>query len=103
MKLREARKLFDKLRVESWRIVLTFHVLHDHPERGFTADTLVSLVQGTGRLADNKMPSAIDDSFLWLCKDHADRACELVVKFSPLDETPGELVLVISAFREVLR
>lgn len=102
MKLRDAKTLFDKLRRDAWRVVPTFHVLHDHPERKFSADVIVALVQGRGRLADNKkMPSASADSFMWFCKDEADRPCELVVKFEPLNGNPNEIVLVISAYREV--
>lgn len=102
MKLRDAKILFDKLRRDTWRVVPTFHVLHDHPERKFTADVIVALVQGSGRLADNdKMPSAATDSYMWFCKDEAHRACELVVKFEPLNGNTNEMILVISAYREV--
>ena len=100
MKLRDAKNLFDTLRKEAGRIVVTGHVLHDHPERGFTRDVVLALVMGRGRLVDNKMPSAAVDSFMWHCKDEAERPCELVVKFEALNGNPNELVLVISAYRE---
>jgi hypothetical protein len=101
MKLRDAKILLDRLRRDRWRIVPTFHALRDHPEREFTADVVVALLQGSGRLADNKMPSAVADSFMWLCKDESERACELVVKFESLNENPEELILVISAYRKI--
>lgn len=101
MKLRDAKILFDRLRKDTWRIVPTLHVLHDHSERKFTADVIVALLQGRGRLGDNKMPSAVTASFIWFCKDEADRPCELVVKFESLNGNPNELFLVISAYREV--
>ncbi len=100
MKLRDAKILFDKLRADAGRIFLTGHILRDHPERGFTRDVVLALVMGRGRLVDNKMPSAVAESFMWLCKDAADRPCELVVKFEALQGKPNELVLVISAYRE---
>jgi hypothetical protein len=101
LKLRDAKILFDKLRRDAWRIVQTFHVLHDHSARKFTGDVIIALLQGRGHLADNKRLSAASDSFMWFCKDEADRPCELVVKFEPLNGNPSELVLVISAYREV--
>ena len=101
VRLRDAKLIFDKIRQDRWRIIPTFHVLHDHPGRKFTADVLVALIQGKGRLADNKMPSAVVESFMWFCKDEAERPCELVIKFEPMDGNPNELILVVSAFREV--
>lgn len=47
------------------------------------------------------MPSAIAGSFMWRCKDAAARPCEMVVKLESLDGYPNELVVVISAYREV--
>ena len=76
-------------------------MLRDHPERKFTADTIIALIQGSGRLADNKMPSAVPKSFMWFCKDEAEEACELVVKFESLDAKHNEIILVISAYRKV--
>lgn len=103
MKLRDAKILLDRLRRDRWRIVPTFHVLRDHPEREFTADVVIALLQGKGRLVDNKMPSAVADSFLWFCKDEAEQACELVVKFETLNGNPEELILVISAYRKIMK
>ena len=103
MKLRDAKNLFDQLRKDAWRIVPTFHVMHDHLERKFTAGVVIGLIQGSGRLADNKMPSAAAGSFMWVCRDESDVLCELIVKFEPLDGNPNELILVISAYREVKR
>ena len=101
MKLGNAKTLFDTLRCDVWRIIPTVHVLFDHPERKFTADLIIGLIQGRGRLVDNKMPAAVSNSFMWLCKDEADRPCELVIKFEPLDMSPNEMLLVISAYRKV--
>lgn len=101
VQLRDAKILFDRLRRDTGRIVLTFHVLHDHPRRKFTGDMIIALLQGSGHLVNNKMPSAQADSFMWFCKDEAERPCELVVKFEPLKGNPNELLLVISAYREV--
>jgi len=101
VRLRDAKTLFNKLRQDADRIFLTGHVLRDHPERGFTRDAVLALVMGSGRLIDNKMPSAAMDSFMWLCKDEAERPCELVVKLEALNGNPNEMVLVISAYREV--
>ena len=103
MKLRDAKILFDRLILDAWRIaVRKKHVFGDHPERLFTLVEIRALVQGSGRLLDNnKMPSAQPGSFIWACKDNEDRRCELVVLFEPLDGNPNEMVLVISAYREV--
>ena len=64
-------------------------------------DIIIALMQGGGRLGDNKMPSAVPESFMWSCKDESERSCELVVKFESIEGNPNELILVISAFREV--
>ena len=101
MKLRDAKILFNTLRRDTGRIVVTAHSLFDHPARKFTTDVIIALLQGGGRLMDNKMPSAVPGSFIWFCKDQAERGCEVVVKFEALNGSPDELVLVISAFREV--
>lgn len=85
MRLRDAKILFENLRRDVWRIIPTLHVLFDHQERKFTADVIIALIQGRGRLVDNKMPSAVGNS----------------LKFEPLDSTPYEVVLVISAYRKV--
>ena len=101
LRLRDAKTLFDTLRRDVWRVIPTFHVLFDHPERKFTADVIIALIQGRGRLVGNIMPAAVSNSFMWLCKDEADRPCELVIKFEPLDRSPNEMLLVISAYRKV--
>ena len=101
MRLRVAKAVFDRLRKDPGRIVPLVHAYRDHPERRFTAVEIVALVQGRGVLKDNKMPTAQPESFLWMCKDVADRRCELVVRFEALDSRPNELVLVVSAWRAV--
>ena len=53
---------------------------------------------GAGHLVDNKYPSAVSGSFLWLCKDKANRPVEVAVVFD--DETGAIVAVAISAYRE---
>jgi len=52
-----------------------------------------------GLLVDNKYPSAASGSFVWLCKDTADRPVEVAVVFD--DETGAIVAVAISAYREI--
>jgi hypothetical protein len=38
---------------------------------------------------------------MWVCKDAAQRQCEIVVKFVAKDGKPDELIIAISAFRRL--
>jgi hypothetical protein len=100
LKLRDAKILFDRVRKNAANIFPRDHIFRDHPERLFTPDEIRSLVQSAGRLTDNnKMPTAQGGSFLWLCKDEADRRCELAIRFEMV--APNEIIVVVHAFREV--
>lgn len=99
MTLTEAKVLFDKLRKDKANIIPRDHIFRDHPERGFTPVEVRDLIQGSGRLIDNKMPKALPGSFMWVCKDMADRRCELVILFETV--APGKVIIVASAYREV--
>ncbi len=63
MKLSDARILFDRLKKER-KVVVKPHAVMAHPERNFSYVEVKNLVFGKGFLADNKFPSAIQDSFL---------------------------------------
>jgi hypothetical protein len=98
LNLSVARQLFDTLR-SSGRIRIKPHTHRDHPERKFTVFEVYSLVVGKGHLKLNHVGNPAPDSFVWQCKDDLDRNCELAVVFDT-DES-GDLIVVISAFREV--
>ena len=100
MGLTEARRRFDKTRGTA-RVLVSDHAWRDHPERGFTVPEIVSLIRhAPGQLRDNQAPSAQAGSFLFRCKDKADRPCELIVKFET-DMKTGEVIVVVSAYRRV--
>ena len=95
MKLTEARKLFSELRKQR-KIHLTHHVIHDHPERGFSRAELHYLVSETnGKLSHNtKFPTSVKDSFFYECKDSTGRNVEIAVVLE-------NNIIVIHAFRRV--
>ena len=98
LNLNVARQLFDTLR-SSGRIRVKPHAHKGHPERNFTVFEVYSLVVGKGHLKLNHVGNPAPNSYVWHCKDNLDRNCELAVVFDT-DEV-GNLIVVISAFREV--
>ena len=99
MKLTEARALFNTCQEQgSTAFVIRRHCWADHLERQFSRIEILHLLLGAGHLVDNKYPSAALGSFLWFCKDKANRPVEVAVVF---DDEPGAIVAVaISAYRE---
>ena len=93
LKLSEARVVFDELRKDK-KIIVRRHAHKDYPDRQFTENEIKYLVAGQGHLIDNNFPSAIEDSFLFVCKDLKERRVELAVLLE-------DNVIVVSAFRRV--
>jgi hypothetical protein len=98
MKLKEARELFHVLRTQN-AIEVRRHAWRDHPERGFSPLELIRLVQGKGALHDNRYPSALPNSFLWLCRDDEGRKTEVAILFERNER--GQFILVVHAYRDV--
>lgn|GEM_PF-2806745 len=95
MNLKEARRLFFKLRSENRIDVCEDHVIGGHPERGYSMDEVVSLVKGSGRLQDTTERRFVGDRFYWRTKDLQENAVRLVVEFD--EDNAGQVILVISA------
>ncbi len=95
MKLKEARKLFNELRIQG-KIVLTDHVINDHKERLFTIVEIYQLIQHTkGKLSDNnRFPTSTKGSFLYECKDNLNMDVQAAVVLK-------DNVIVIHIFRKV--
>lgn len=95
MKLTEARSIFAELRNKEENIVVYPHAYLAHPEREFTQAELVTLVMlARGILALNEYPTAVEGSFLFICRDEKKRNVEIAVLFE-------EKILVIHAFRRI--
>jgi hypothetical protein len=97
LKLSDARLLFDRLKKEK-KIAVRPHAVSGHPERDFSYIEIKNLILGNGLLADNKFPSAIQNSFLWLCRDKFGKNVELVVI---LKQENDEIIIVVSAWRAI--
>ncbi len=98
MKLSEARRLFARLR-DLDAIEIRRHAWKDHPERGFSPLELVRLIKARGNLQDNKYPTAVTGSFLWICRDDDGRKTEMAIVFERNES--GEMIMVIHAYRKV--
>ncbi len=98
--LTSARTLFKRLRGESAAVIVRRHAYADHPERLFTRQELLSLVQsGRGELYENNVAtSAKFGSFLFRVSDDEERECEIALF---LDEQGSWKIVVIHAFRRV--
>ncbi len=99
MKLKDARALLKEMRGEVERISIRPHAWKDHPKRKFSPLELVRLLQGKGGLHDNKYPTAVKGSFLWVCKDEEGRKAELAIIFET--DKSGDLIVIIHAYREI--
>ena len=96
MKLTEARVVFAKLRTQESCITVYPHAHLAHPERQFTQAELVSLVMlARGILTLNEYPTAVEGSFLFICRDEKKRNVEIAVLLE------GK-ILVIHAFRRII-
>ncbi len=108
MGLSDKKKLFFQIRAQC-EIIVKSHAFRDHPDRGFSKLELVNLVRlKTGRVAENKSPEAIEESFLFFVKDDLNRECKLVLLIEEVeifdDETGTlrkETIIVCSAFRKI--
>ncbi len=98
MKLKEARALFDRLRTFR-QVRIKKHAWKDHPERKFTPQELEELVLGSGLLTENKFPSAIPRSFLWVCKDQNKRRVEIGILFEKDDNE--DWIIIVHAWRKI--
>ena len=95
MKLTEARAVFAELRTQESNIVVYPHAHLVHPERKFTEAELRTLVmQATGILSLNNYPTAVEGSFLFICRDEKKRNVEIAILLE------GK-ILVIHAFRRI--
>ena len=95
MRLKEARALFSELRMLESNILIFRHAYIDHPEREFTEPELKSLViNAKGLLTLNNYPTAVDGSFLFICRDEKKRNVEIAVLIQ-------NKILVIHAFRRI--
>ena len=99
MKLKEAKKLFFKLRAENRIDVCEEHVIDDHPERGYTTAEVLSLVKAAGSLTDTTDTNFLGKRFYWKTNDVEANRVRLVVEFDK-DEN-GQLILVVSAGERV--
>ena len=98
--LTSARALFRKLRLDRAAVIIRRHAYADHPERLFTREELLLLVQsGNGDINENNVaPSATFGSFLFRLTDDQGRACEIALL---LDGDGSWKIIVIHAFRRV--
>lgn len=95
MRLNEAKQLFFKLRAENRIDVCEWHVIEDHPERGYTIDEVLSLVKAAGSIRDTTDMNFLGKRFYWRTSDVEGNRVRLVVEFDKDDH--GQLILVISA------
>lgn len=95
MKLTEARKLFNLLRLQG-KIQVGYHAEFDHKERLFTKTEIIYLIQHTkGRLSDNnRFPTSIKGSFLYECKDVLNRDVQAAVMLK-------DYIIVVHIFRRM--
>ena len=95
MKLKEARVVFEQIR-KTVKIDVRSHVLNDHIERGFSLDEIYYLIrENKGKLSDNnKFPTSTKGSFLYECKDIAERNVELALIIE-------DNIVVIHAYRRI--
>ena len=98
--LTSARALFRKLRMEPTSVVIRRHAYADHPERLFTRQELLVLVQsGQGELYENNTAATAKfGSFLFRVADEQERECEIALF---LDDQGEWKIVVIHAFRRV--
>ncbi len=93
------RIIFHQIRKFDERISVRPNAWKAHPERKFTALELIRLVQGKGRLLDNRYPTAHENSFLWVCREDDLRITEIALLFDRTED--GDLIVIIHAYREV--
>jgi hypothetical protein len=98
--LSSARVLFRSVRVAAESVIIRRHAYADHPERLFTRQELLALVQsGQGELYENKTAATAKfGSFLFRVGDDQKRECEIALF---LDEQGSWKIVVIHAFRRV--
>jgi hypothetical protein len=98
--LTSARALFKKLRAEPTSVIIRRHAYADHPERLFTRQELLSLVQlGLGEIYENSVAATAKfGSFLFRVADEEKRECEIALF---LDDQGEWKIVVIHAFRRV--
>ena len=81
MGLSDSRRLFFQIRSKC-QVIVRNHAFLDYPERGFSKTEILNLIRvGIGRVAENKSPDAIEESFLFLVKDDAGTVCKLANSF----------------------
>ena len=98
--LSSARALFKILRVAAESVIISRHSYADHPERLFTRQELLVLVQsGQGELYENNVAATAKfGSFLLRLAGDQERECEIALL---LDDQGSWKIVVIHAFRRI--
>lgn len=95
MNLIEAKRLFFNSRKLGRIEVCEDHVVGDHPERAYSVDEVVNLINSVGRLQDTTDPEYKGHRFYWRTKDLLGNSVRLVVEFD--SDEHGMLIVVVSA------
>ena len=95
MDLTNARRLFFKLRAINRIDVCEVHVVHEHPERGYSVDEVVFLIKALGTFHDTTDSNFLGERFYWRTKDVYGNSVRLVIEFE--EDESGDLIFVISA------
>ena len=95
MKLADARVVFAGFRSDRKFVVVLEHAYKAHPERLFTRAELITLImQAKGLLNLNLYPTAIEGSFLFICRDDQNRNVEIAVLIE-------DKIIAVHAFRRI--